>query len=668
STLLQFTGPVFHWLASAFAVAVGDATWGVKITTLLARLAAGYFMYRLLRQLGVAQSAACLGALFYAGAFVMTYMQIVRSSFPQLVNFAAMPAILYFMESLTTASNRAPKIAGLALAAIVFVGSHQPTAMIFAIFMCLYILVRLAARDWPWSVMKPLLVSGLLAAIGSTYFLVPFALERPMTADDFPAGSLLGAGLPSFGSLCDMLIWGGAGEKADYAAYVGLPMLACLIAGLIVPVWPAVEGKALRRLMLLLLVLAIGALVVRGAYVRNTTLTFFFLCFASGLGLHRLMRWSQRPDRLVALICLAFVLDAAPAAIQPWTRPDIQPVADAGAFLATRSPGQRVVEVTMSADGPSISADPSLSPLAYARVQILTGPHKQDATKAHNALMATLKIAQDSIRSSGALDEDARRILTLTNVGWVVGTGPSGMDLPGMMEGTFENPWIGTHLRLADATPFVASGRIEQVARPAVFDLPPFWDQHFEDVEPATTEAKRIVQALYRRMSPDPGRRTAAAILMPHVPAGSAWRREQAAAPSVGVVDYEVTPDRVHLVVDSDGAGFLRLAHPWSPTSIVTNNAHPVDAAPDVMSMIVLPIAPGRNDIAVVSAPSVLRQVCFAVTVAGLALLAAAGSFGRRRTHAGAGALDSGCLPPTRDRRIGHRLPTCGALPNDGEA
>ena len=63
STLLQFTGPVFHWLATAMSLAIGDATLATKITVSSARGLAALFAYRLGRKLGVGRPAACLAAL-----------------------------------------------------------------------------------------------------------------------------------------------------------------------------------------------------------------------------------------------------------------------------------------------------------------------------------------------------------------------------------------------------------------------------------------------------------------------------------------------------------------------------------------------------------------------------------------------------------------------------
>ena len=52
STLLQFTGPVFHWIGAAATLLVRDATEAIKLTVTVARALAALFAYLLVRKLG----------------------------------------------------------------------------------------------------------------------------------------------------------------------------------------------------------------------------------------------------------------------------------------------------------------------------------------------------------------------------------------------------------------------------------------------------------------------------------------------------------------------------------------------------------------------------------------------------------------------------------------
>src|SRR3954452_17719717 len=59
-----------------------------------------------------------------------------------------------------------------------------------------YLGVRLAVNDVNLAAVRALLAAAILTAFGSVFFLVPFALERGATADDFAAASLVSFALP----------------------------------------------------------------------------------------------------------------------------------------------------------------------------------------------------------------------------------------------------------------------------------------------------------------------------------------------------------------------------------------------------------------------------------------------------------------------------------------
>ena len=148
-TLLQFTGPVFHWLATAITLAVGDATTGVKIAAVACRIAAALAMFACLRRAGLDRTAAVLGCLFFAGAFYVTYLVSIRSTFPQIVILATLPAMVYGIECVLAA----PRVFGrgwlvLCLAAIILIGNHPPTAVMAAVLLGLYVLARIGLDGW----------------------------------------------------------------------------------------------------------------------------------------------------------------------------------------------------------------------------------------------------------------------------------------------------------------------------------------------------------------------------------------------------------------------------------------------------------------------------------------------------------------------------------------
>lgn len=628
STLLQFTGPLFHWFAAALQLVVGDPTLAIKIVSFAARFVAALFMYLYLRRFGASRAAASIGAVFYGGAFFITYMEVIRSSFPQLINFAAMPAIFYFVERiLRDPGIKAAGTVGLALSTIAFIGCHPPTALLFGFYTAIYLLVRSRATGLGWPTIGSLAAALVLVLLGSAFFLVPFAAERAMTADNFGTGSLVTLAWPSLATLRGMAIWGQATTGANYAAYAGLPMLVCAAAGL----YPGSarlgrDGVALRSVCVTLLSLALLSLFARGAFVREATFTFFLLCSAAGIGVELLGRRVKSPEKLFAAVFLLTAIDAAPLAIQPWARMDLRAIADAGSYLADRAADSRVVEVWRDGGKPVISVDPTLSPLSYARLQILVGPHKQDATRAHNAFASVLKVAAADLRANRRLEPATQRMLASLNVGWIVGDDVDRMGLPDDFRDTLKDDRLGTYWRIRDHTPFVVSGRLQMMERPAAFDASPFWEWQFDAGSKDAADGMAAVREIDRRMATDGPGHSAATILVPSRPAGAEWAADEPSPPNVRQLSYHVAPDTVRLSVDSDGPGFIRIAHPVGLGTIVSQDGATVAPVPDVESLIVLPLHEGRNDFVVTQKPSALRRICFWLSVATSALLVVAGA------------------------------------------
>jgi hypothetical protein len=389
---------------------------------------------------------------------------------------------------------------------------------------------------------------------------------------------------------------------------------------------------AMRRMWLLFFGLAMVSLVVRGAYVRQVTFTLLFLCGAAGMGAEMLtvalLRWRALPLLLFA----AVVLDAAPLAIQPWTRDDMGGIVAASDSLAQRAATSRVMEVWYWDGKPQVSVGPDSSPLAYARIQMLSGPHKQDATPAHNAAVTVLKIAETDLKATGALGATARDLLAIANIGWVVGTGPTAPGLPKNFVQTTPDPVIGSYWRIPEATPFLVSARLEQAERPASFGVAPFWNGSFDTDTGEAGNATRAVTKFYADMGVNLANRQARAFILPVIPAGPDWQTQAGEMPTAHLLSYSVEPGRVSLDLESDRPGFVRLANPYAATVHVRRDGVPIAATGDIASMIVMPIHAGTNVIVVTATPSLMRQASLGitcVTVIAMAALLGASMVGR---------------------------------------
>ena len=609
-TLLQFTGPIFHWFATVLTLLSGDPTVGVKAAAIISRFICAFFMYAYLRRAGLGPAAGTLGCLFFAGAFFVTYMVSIRSTFPQIVILATLPAMLLGIEEVLITSGIGRGWAVLTLAAIALIGNHQPTAVMAAVLLALYVVARIGWDGWRFAPVPPLLLSALVVLIGSAFFLLPFVLERSWTAEGDLSQPLISLRWPQASELLNYVAWDRAGVGPVYTAYLGLSVIACALAG--APLALRAPRDIAGRLWIISAALAVISLFLTGIYVRPGAFTFTFLCIAAAASVQLLQAAFPAFTRLPVLIFAVFIIDVGPSAIQPFTRTDMRGIERAGEVLAERAAGERVLQVTPGSDA-LVSVGPDSTPLHYARVQMLHGPHKPDATRAHNGLAAALGLVGNDLRAHDALSAQSRLFLGMLNVGWVVGVDGPHMGLPVGFAGAESDPVLGRYWHIPDPTPVLASGRLEQVDRPAAFGGAPLWNNDLS--QPQGRAAEADFAALANQMDVDLAHRQAAQLLVPVLPQGAGWPAE-GSAPDIQLTAYRVDPGRVRLAVLADHAGFLRLAHPIYPTETITRNGAPVAAVGDVFSFIVLPIEAGPNDIEVSAHPSLLRQACFAVTLA----------------------------------------------------
>jgi hypothetical protein len=461
-----------------------------------------------------------------------------------------------------------------------------------------------------------LAAAGAVAGVGSTAFIVPFLAERSWTAEAFsPAVIHFHMPLPT--EFTNFLVWGATAPGGLSSSYLGLSVLVYVSAGIFVGLSRTCRWD-MRLLLAVFFGLAVCTLVLAGSYVRQALFTTFFVTAAASVGVQILLEAFSGFTALPVLILAAFLVDLGPTAIQPWVRPDMLPLQQAGAALAQAAAGSRVIETEYGPAGFFISVGPDSSPLNYARVQMLYGPHKMEATKGHNAMVAVLQIVQSDLNRTGSLSAETAGLLGIFNVGWIVGHQKSRMGLPAAVPGPVPDNVIGAHLRIAGATPFLVSGRLEQAAIPGDFGGPPFWQNDFLARTARAEGAEAAARTAFEAMHVDLPQLQAGQFLVQAMPD---WGHAGGAAPRVKLVEYRVWPGRIRLVVESDGAGYLRLSHPFYPALHVTENGVAVRAVPDVFSMMVVPVRAGETDIEVVARASRLRVVSWwisLITVAGL--------------------------------------------------
>jgi len=619
ATLLQFTGPVFHWAATALTLGLGDAADAAKLLVAVLRLCGAVAAFALFRQLGIGRAGAFVGALAYAGSFAFTYLVSYRSSFPQALNLALFPLMLLCADKVLRGQRTLAWGALLCLVATLLIGNHQPTAAMAAIYAALFLLFR------RWQLGIDLRRFALFGAIGaaialcSVYFWLPFIVEGPWTAEA-PATRLLGLTLPGPATIGNLLRWtrSGGGAGADYSAYLGLAAIALAIAGgAAILARPAPAG-ATAPLWAFAVAMAVFSVFLVGAYVRPIVFTLLFTAMAAAAGAERLAAWI--PGRPVLVLVALVFADLGLGAIQPWNRSDLRSLPAIGDRLAAEAGGQRVVEIAVR--GESITADigPGSTPLQYGRLQSLSGPHKMDATKAHNPVAAIVKMVEADLRAGGFLSAPTTAALQLLNVGWIVGTEGVRLGLPAGIAANARSDALGRHIRVPQATPVVASGRLAEAAAAPGIAAGPFWNDDFEAKRPDTQAMTEHVRSQVTAMALRAAERTADRLFVPTLPSGPPWPAPADRPPAIQLTAYAVEPGRVRVAVRTDRAGYLRLAHPAYPAIHVSRNGAPVAHLADSLNFIVVPLQAGENAYLLEASPSALRKATFAATMAGFGL------------------------------------------------
>jgi hypothetical protein len=611
-TLLQFTAPMFHWIATALAFALDlDATQASKALIVGSRIVGSVVVFLYLLQLKLARPAAFFGALCYALAFFNGYIISIRGAFPQALNLMLLPMIFYCLEAVLNSKKLlTPAWLGFCLCCIAMIGNHQSTAVVAALLAILYAVVRIGsgAVSAEALVLK-LAASAALIGVGSVFFLLPFLLEKAWTAENFSLG-IVTLVLPESGDIMNFLRWGKYGSGNHFSAYLGFSVLVPIVGA----AW-AMARRRLKNAMACLWWLFIGltllTLFVRGAYVRQTVFTEFFMGLAAAVSVQLLMQLYPQRQNWLQYALLFLLLDLLPGAVQPWNRSDFQAIAAAGDVLAEMAATQRVLEVEHHNRNYSVSMGPNSSPLHYSRVQMLYGPHKMDATKAHNAMMAALALAQADLQHRGALSADTANILSLYNVGWIVGHDGAVMGMPKDFAADLHHPALGAYARIATATPFIASGSLSVTPRPAEFDGFPFWEASDRNVP----EAKVALLEQVRQMKLQLPVHQAQTLLLPFRPQGEEWAHDYPQAPEVSMRDYRVMPGAIELTLQANGSGYVRIAHPFYPAALLSVNGVETAAVQDIFSMLVVPVQQGINRIDVYYRPSPLRVYAFYISL-----------------------------------------------------
>jgi len=473
-------------------------------------------------------------------------------------------------------------------------------------------------------------VAGGLGVVTSALAVLPVLFESDWVMIE-PEGAMVGVHWPTPSRLRLLALWHDTltSRGNEYWAYIGIGLIILLLMGLV--------GLAMGRLLapgwrvaLPTAVCLVIALFLANPVVRDV---FYILFFASTLGAMGLDAWLDRPllpgRRLLALAGLVAV-DLGSTAIQPVARVDKGFLVEAGRTLAREAPGQRVVQVSVERGG-QLLADmgPDGSIVSYdATVQRLAGNHNMAATRVHNFLAVAIKQAEAELQASGRLSAETRAALGLFNVGRIICNTPIANGCPETFEATASDPVLGRYVPIAGAPAVFSPGLVTQALADGL-DKPMLWDNHFGN----STYAERITSiegalaGFVAAEAPDLATRTAKAIAVRE--AGEAAPAETAGPFSV--TDYQVGLQSVRLALTSAAAGYVQLAHPWFPSTVVTLNGAAVAPMRGTIGLIVLKVPAGDSVITLREGGTWARRASLLVSLAGLLAIGAGALWLARR-------------------------------------
>lgn len=619
ATLLQFTGPMFFWVAGAVAWLVKDPVVATKLVLLALHFVGGWGAYRLLRGYALPCAAAGIGAIVYAGAFAHLHLILYKGALPQALTLALLPLAFLAVDRLAAAPRHiGPAWAATALTVAALVATHQPHGLVAGLYLAAYVLANLAGRRYPPAALLRCVGAAVTAGLMASFAVVPWLVEGGEVAGSGAASPVFWE-WPDTAYFLKLLSWSNSwtSQGAASVAYVGatsaaLALVAVLSAGL------GRQGRETRLAIAILAGLLLVSFGVRGDFLRDIVYTLFFVALLAGLGAGRLMAWRGATDRLALLVMLLVVLDLGATAVQPLARRDKGYLDRAGEYLSAESPPRRVV-LTNDYGAPGdlsrllVEAGPSAGPISYYPVQTLFGPHNMAATRFHNYAVAVLKRAEAELRG-GALSADTAGLLAMLNVGRIANDNGTAMGLPPGIAGTGEEAPLGTVLRIAGATPAVFASRLAEIVPPPGADKPALWDSSFAaGADAQAREVGAMLDAVVAAMRFAPATATAAAIPVRSgasdtvaPPAGIAV--QPAPAAPFAVLDYEVEAQLVRMRLLLPEAGFVQLAHPWYPFQAVTVDGQAVTPLRGTLNLLVLPMGAGEHVVAVAAERSPLRR------------------------------------------------------------
>ena len=602
---LQFYAPVFYWLGGIYYAVIGDAALAARLLLFTLHAASGLLFYAFLRTAGIGRAASLVGVIGYAGAWAHGQLIFYQGVLPQAVIMALLPAAFLLAERLLRGARPYGWCwVGLAVVSGGMLAAHQPHGIFGGVYLAIYVLARLAMIGFQWRLGLAIAAAGIAGVAMSLFAVVPFLIEQHWVMAE-PGASFLQFRLPDASYWANLLIWNNgpttSGARSD--AYIGLSVALLALTAPILALLSGLRGRIGLWTIVVLAALAIS-LFWRGGLVRDIIFTLFFVSALAAAGADQAIDRMTRWPRLAMAILLVVLADLGSTALQPLPRADKAYLDQAGSHLAEAAADRRVMLTNTrdsNGEGGRLQTDvgPNGDPIQYYPVQTVGGPHNHAATLVHNYAVTMLMRAERDLRTDGALGDDARALLAMLNVGFIVNDTGRGMGFPSSLPTNAEAPALGRYIAIETATPAVfAPSLFARPPEPGLEESMVWRDDYLDAPTPMTERIDEFLSETLQAMAFRPDEAVADRLpVREPIDDAPASAAEAELSPPAGLrIDaYEVTADRVTLVATAPTDGWLQLAHPWYPTLAVDWNGEAIEPLRGAFNLLVVPALAGEN-------------------------------------------------------------------------
>ncbi|MFO1027483.1 MAG: hypothetical protein U1E70_20085 [Acetobacteraceae bacterium] len=632
--LLWFTGPLLYVVGGGLDIALRDAVLTSKLLLFALHLLSGVLFFAWMRRLSIMPVAAMLAAAVFAGSFAHLHLFLFRGVMPQAFTIVFTVLVFYAADGLCRDQGRRwANVLIFALATAGLVINHQPHALFAAAYLAVFGAVALLTGFWRWRGLPWLVMAGVTGGVASAIAVLPVIAEADWVMIE-PDGGFFRLQLPSMTRLLHLVMWRNVRTTwgPDVWAYLGLGAAVFGVAG--------VAGLATFRLrrgtrgaaMPAAACLALSFF-LWNPVVRDIIFLLFFLALIGALGLDWLISSHRLTGRALLVVALLAIADLASTSVQPVARIDKGFMISAGRYLEQTAPDQRMLALTLLQDG-SLEADagPAGGALNYeALVQRIGGNHNLAATRVHNFLMSAALQSEFDLTRSGRLTPDTAAALGLFNVARVICFSSIAVGCPATIQDTQENAALGRFLALP-ASPVLFSRTLTEFRPDPKLAKPMLWSEDYRGGRggPHVAALDGALREVLRIEAPDFTARTASALAvqgpLPRVTAAdSAWHPV--------LRSYAVGLDTVRAEVETDGPGYVQLAHPWFPSMRVTINGQAVQPIRGSIDLLVVPLPAGQSVIVLHDGWTAMRLASAGISAVGLLLiLGVTVAAGRSRT------------------------------------